>query len=145
MAPISTGRALGDHRAQYVDININQILNINSQDQSTPSCRRLKSPDPKSVGKYIKKLRENFAYHQVHNRVKDLIKSLQEIENITQEKKLEYEKIDEDIYRLYKSAEKDIKLHKHQKYAWSPALDSAYKVSQYWNLRGKIWVTWKKL
>ena len=58
MAPISTGRALGDHRAQYVDININQILNINSQDQSTPSCRRLKSPDPKSVGKYVKKLRE---------------------------------------------------------------------------------------
>ena len=135
MAPISTGRSLGDHRAQYVDINIKQLLNINSQDCSTPSCRRLKSPDPKCVRKYIKKLRENFEYHKIHERLRTLVQSLQGKMEISTNQKHEYERLDEDIFRLCKSAEKEIKLFKQQKYAWSPDLDIAYKVSQYWKLR----------
>lgn len=58
MAPAEYGQHLGDHRAQFVDLNINAILSLNVHDIGAPSSRRLKSGDPKSVEKYCEKLKD---------------------------------------------------------------------------------------
>ena len=46
MAPEDFGLILGDHRAQYVDINVQNLLNLNQHDEGSPTGRRLKSSDP---------------------------------------------------------------------------------------------------
>jgi len=135
MAPLSMGRSIGDHRAQYVDINVLELLQMNTHDLSTPSSRRLKSPDPKCVTKYTKCLQDHLIDHRVFQRAEDLINNLKEKNHMTPEDKKEYEQLDEDIFRLCKSSENEIKLSKFQKHVWSPALDTAYKVANYWRLR----------
>ena len=45
---------LGDHRPQYVDINIKELLQLNTHDVGSPSSRRLRSTDPKCTESYLK-------------------------------------------------------------------------------------------
>ena len=81
MAPEDFGLILGDHRAQYVDINVQNLLNLNQHDVCSPTGRRLKSSDRKCVKKYINKLEKNYKSHNIHERVKNLWNALKN--NIT--------------------------------------------------------------
>ena len=135
MAPLSMGRSIGDHRAQYVDLNVKNLLHLNPHDNTVASSRRLKSPDPKCVNKYIESIEKHFKAHRVYDRLRSLLENLQNKSELSTDNKAEYEKLDEDIFRLCRSAENEIKLSRHQKYVWSPVLDSAYKMSNYWKLR----------
>jgi len=135
MAPLSTARLIGDHRAQYVDLNIKTLLNMNTYDCTTPSSRRLKSPDPKCVKKYVKKLTKSLTRHKVMKRLGDLLKEVEGTIVMTASQIKIYESLDADIFRLCRSAENAIKLHKQKHFAWSPILDKAFKISQYWKLR----------
>ena len=78
MAPLSMGKLIGDHKVQFVDLNVKQLLNMNPHDYSTPSSRRLKSPDPKCVGKYLEQLKTHFVTHKVYERSEKLMKSLED-------------------------------------------------------------------
>ena len=118
MAPLSTGRSIGDHRAQYPDLNVQQLLNMNQHDNSVPSSRQLKSPDLKCVNKYIESIEKYFENHKVVERLKALIQSLTKKTQMSSKDKAEYEKLDEDIFRLCRSAENEIKISRHQKYVW---------------------------
>ena len=60
MASEDNETVLSDHRPQYVDINIENVVNLNKHDIGVPTIRRLKSSDQKCVDKYVKKTMDNF-------------------------------------------------------------------------------------
>jgi len=74
MAPGRYDKILGDHRAQYVDINTNELLQLNSHDISSPSGRKLRSTDPKCTKTYIEKLLINLDKHNITQRMESLLK-----------------------------------------------------------------------
>ena len=76
MAPEDFGLILGDHIAQYIDINIKNFLNLNQHDVGSPTGRRLKSSDPKCAKKYINKPEKNYENHNIHKRVENLWNAL---------------------------------------------------------------------
>ena len=46
---------MGDHRPQYLDINVNGLLKLNIHNVCSPMARKLKSSNPKNVEIYLKK------------------------------------------------------------------------------------------
>jgi len=72
MAPGESYLSLGDHRSQYIDVNVANILHLNIYDAISPSSRRLKSNDPKKVSQYIEKVKDNFHSHNVFQRIEEL-------------------------------------------------------------------------
>ena len=128
---------LGDHRPQYLDINIEELLHLNSYDIGSPSSRRLRSTDPMCVGKYCEAVHTHFNNHKVFERMEQLWVEIQNQVTMTPSQVGKYEAIDRDVYRLCKNAEHSLKLHRHRKYVWSPALDEAVSEVQYWKLRKK--------
>ena len=137
MAPLEYERTLGDHRAQYVDINTESLLGLTSIDNSSASSRRLRSTDPKCINKYIDKLRKNFKTHNIHKRMKKLVLSLKEINGMTKCQQEQYEALDRDVFRLCINAEKQIKIMRFQQHAWSPSMEAAAKTIQHWRRRQK--------
>jgi len=137
MAPLEYERTLGDHRAQYVDINTESLLGLTSIDNSSASSRRLRSTDPKCIKKYIDKLRKNFKTHNIHKRMKKLVLSLKEINGMTKCQQEQYEALDRDVFRLCINAEKQIKIMRFQQHAWSPSMEAAAKTIQHWRRRQK--------
>ena len=123
---------LGDHRPQYVDINIKNLLELNGHENECPPPRRLKSSNPKSVDTYVVKTEEHFKAHNVYLRVEKLWVELQNSVIMTQSQIERYNAIDRDIYRLCKNAESSIRGKRHTKYVWSPALDAAVNLVRYW-------------
>ena len=138
MAPEIYGNTLGNHRAQYIDINILNLLELNIHDIGAPASRRLRSSDPKCIEKYIEKLKENLLHHKVFERMENLWVDIANQVVLNQEQVETYEAIDRDVFRLCVNAEKNIKMHKNMKYVWSPALDNAAKDVQYWQARKKF-------
>ena len=130
---------LGDHKPQFLDINIKGMLNLNIYDVCSPTSRRLKSSHPKNVKVYLKKLEENFVNHNVFSRVEELWQELENKIIMTPTQVSKYNAIDRDIYRLCKNAEYEIRPRKVTKYAWSPSLDAAVYAVQYWKQRKKWW------
>ena len=128
---------MGDHRPQYLDINVNGLLKLNIHDVCSPTARKLKSSNPKNVEIYLKKVEENFMEHNIFHRVESLWNELDKKVIMTPIQIEKYEAIDRDIYRLSKNAENEIKGHHHMKYVWSPALDAAVFSVQYWKQRQK--------
>ena len=126
---------LGDHRPQYVDINIKELLQLNTHDVGSPSSRRLRSTDPKCTESYLKKLHTNFKNHKVYERMEKLWEEVKNQVTLTKEQIGKYEAIDRDVYRLCINAEKTVILHTCTKYVWSPALDEAVSEVQYWKVR----------
>ena len=137
MAPLEYERTLGDHRAQYVDINTESLLGLTSIDNSSASSRRLRSTDPKCINKYIDKLRKNFKTHNIHKRMQKLVLSLKEINGMTKCQQEQYEALDRDVFRLCINAEKQIKIMRFQQHAWSPSMEAAAKTIQHWRRRQK--------
>ena len=131
---------LGDHRPQYVDINVKGLLDIGTHDIDSPTSRKLKSTHPKSVDAYVKQLLLNFGEHNIFERVEKLWMELEKRVTMTQIHMVKYEAIDRDIYRLCVNAENCLKSNRHGKYVWSPALDAAVNVVYYWKMRLKHFV-----
>ena len=137
MAPESYGDRLGDHRAQYLDIDVRQLLHLNIHDIGSPTSRRLKSQDPKCTEKYCEKVFENFTNHNIFARLEALWNEVENYAAMTEYHVRQYEAIDIDVYRLCLNAESSIKMQRKVKYVWSPALDDAMNTVQYWNARKK--------
>ena len=132
---------LGDHRPQYVDLNIKNILKLNVHDAESPTSRRLKSSNPKSTETYINKTKDHFSAHNIFNRVEQLWNELDSSVIMTPVQIDRYDAIDRDIYRLCTNSESIIRGHRHTKYVWSPALDSAVNVVRYWTQRQKCFAS----
>ena len=126
---------LGDHRPQYVDLNIKSILHLDVHDNDTPSSGRLKSSNPKSIETYINKAKEHFTAHNIYNRVEDLWTGLNNKVTLTKSQCESYNAIDRDIYRLCTNAESMIRGHRRTKYVWSPSLETAGNEVRYWTQR----------
>ena len=126
---------MGDHRPQYVDIDVESMLHLNVYDIGAPTSRKLKSSNPKSVDTYIKKVKENFEIHNIFNRIESLWNELQNKVTMTEIQQNKYEAIDNDVIRLCLNAENVLKKIRNTKYVWSPSLDTAMKLVQYWTMR----------
>ena len=126
---------MGDHRPQYVDIDVESILQLNVYDIGAPTSRKLKSSNPKSVETYIRKVIENFENHNVFKRVEALWEELRNKATMTEIQQNKYDAIDNDVIRLCVNAENVLKKIRNTKYVWSPALDTAMKQVQYWTMR----------
>ena len=128
---------MGDHRAQYIDININELLQLNIHDIGSPSSRRLRSTDIKSVKIYTDILKNHFMNHKIYQRMEKLWEDARQQIVLTPKQIQTYEAIDRDVYRLCTNAENNLKLYTYTKFLWSPALDDAMKEVQHWKLRKK--------
>ena len=128
---------LGDHRPQYLDVDIAPLLQLNKYDFGAPSARKLKSSNPKNVEAYIKKVLENFSMHNVFNRIESLWDELAGKAKLNKSQMSKYEAIDRDVTRLCRNAENVLQTIRKEKYVWSPALDSAGKFLHYWQMRLK--------
>ena len=135
MAPGRYDKILGDHRAQYVDINTNELLQLNSHDISSPSSRKLRSTDPKCTKTYIEKLLISFDKHNLTHRMENLLREIDGHDTLTPRQQAKYEKIDRDVHRLCTNAENNIRTVKSEKYMWSPELDTGVKTVQHWKAR----------
>ena len=138
MAPGESYLSLGDHRSQYIAVNVANILHLNIYDAISPSSRRLKSNDPKKVSQYIEKVKDNFHSHNVFQRIEELWDTIKTNETMSKKQIKTYEKIDRDVYRLCTNAENNIKFFQPRKFVWSPELDEAVKEAQYWEERKKF-------
>ena len=128
---------MGDHRPQYIDIDVNSLLQLHRHDIESPSARKLKSSNPRCVAAYMEKLGENFVNHNIYDRMESLWTEMEGKVVMTAKQVDRYEALDRDIFRLCKNAENNICSVKRGRYMWSPALDSAMKVVKYWKLRKK--------
>ena len=137
MAPKDLSLRLGDHRLQYIDIDIKALLGMNSHDQVAPTCRRLKSYDPKCVTLYIDEVNKGFSNHTIAERINKLWGELENATEMSPSQERRYNSIDRDVHRLCTSAEKKIGVHKKRRYVWSPELDHGMKVVRYWKSRRK--------
>ena len=90
------------------------------------------------------KIIDNFISHNIFQRVEILWNELESSSIMTLKQINKYEKIDREIFRLCANAENKIKGKKHNKYVWSPVLDSAVRAVQYWKKRKKCFTNDKK-
>ena len=127
----------GDHRLQYLDINVKTLLQLNSLDIGSPSSRRLRSTDRKGVKLYCEVVHNHFTRHKVYDRLEKLCGELKSKVVMTMSQMDRYEAIDRDVHRLCTNAEKALKIYTNTKFLWSPALDEAVKEVQHWKLRKK--------
>ena len=109
---------LGDHRAQYVDININDLLELNIHDIGSQSSRRLRSTDVKSVKIYCDTVQKHFKTHKVYERVQKLWERTKKRIVMTPSQIKKYEAIDRDVFRLCTNAENSLKLYTFTKFLW---------------------------
>ena len=130
-------QTIGDHRPQYVDIDVQSLLQLNVHDIGTPTARKLRSTDPKCVEKYLLKASENFVNHNIFRRIEILWEELEGQTTMTEIQQQKYEAIDRDVQRSCRNAENLISSLKKTKYVWSPALDAAMKMVRYWKSRKK--------
>ena len=107
---------LGDHRPQYLDINIKEILQMNSLDLGSQSSRRLRSTDVKAVKSYCENVHSHFKNHKIYDRMERLYEETKNQVIMTSEQIEKYEALDRDVYRLCTNAEKTIKLFPFTKY-----------------------------
>ena len=127
----------GDHRLQYLDINVKALLQLNSLDTGSPSSRRLRSTDIKGVKSYCEVVHNHFTHHKVYERLEKLCGELKTQVVMTMSQMDRYEAIDRDVHRLCTNAEKTLKVYTNAKFLWSPALDEAVKEVQHWKMRKK--------
>lgn len=137
MAPESYEKMLGDHRAQYVDLNVKQLLHLNIHDVGSPTSRRLRSQDPKCIEQYCKKVEKHFKNHNVFERMEELWNITKEHATLSPYHMKLYEAIDRDVHRLCTNAEQSIGHKGPVRYVWSPELDDAMKTIRYWSTRKK--------
>ena len=82
-------------------------------------------------------MKENYETHNIFERLKELCIEIKGRTNLTRHKKMKYEALDRDIYRSCLNAEKESKKINNGKYWWSPKLDQAGMILQYWQRRKK--------
>jgi len=128
---------LGDHRAQFIDINVKELLQLNVNDVGSPVSRRLRSSDPKCIKNYCDIVHKNFTNHNVYERLEKLWKLISNQSIMTAEQIKTYNAIDRDVFRLCRNAENTLKNHSYTKYVWSPVLDEAVTEVQHWKSRKK--------
>ena len=137
IAPKSFDPILGDHRPQFIDININKLLFLNVKDVGSPTSRKLKSGDPKAVTKYLVEVKKGFNAHNVFNRIDELWDKVRSKAAMTRDDMNKYDAIDRDVYRLCCHAENGLRAYRHNKFVWSPDLDLAVRRVKHWKLRKK--------
>ena len=122
-----------DHRAIYIDINIRDILDIDTNHFPPFLFRRLKSTSQSAVQAYIKSISYGYKRLKLRSRLRKLSKSLK-VQGPTPQNILSLNNIDRDITQLMMSAESSCsRVHKNCKSPWSPALKdsiTAYRRSK---------------
>jgi len=115
-------RTLGDHRGQYVDINIKGMLGISKMDTYMAPRRRLNTKDINATKKYLEKLTKSIVYHNVEERMRNIITGLSNAKNEidVMRSAREYDKVAEDMHRLCRNAEKGCKKLGKSDKPWFP-------------------------
>ena len=110
--------SLGDHRGQYIDLDIKGLLGLNKIDRNNQANRRLKTNDIKSTKKYLKQLKKSIKKHNIAERMKKLLMKIDQ-KCPKQEIQQMYNKIDSDMFRLCKNAENKCKKLSNKNTPWS--------------------------
>jgi len=115
-------RTLGDHRGQYIDINIKGMLGISKMDTYMAPRRRLNTKDINATKKYLEKLTKSIEYHNVTESMKNIITGLRNAGNESDIRRSarEYDKVAEDMHRLCRNAEKICKKLGKSDKPWFP-------------------------
>ena len=137
MEPESLSGNCGDHHGMIIQMHIGSLLNLKEQDLMGPTSRKLKSNDVKGVEKYVEKLEKGIEEHNIAERMKTLITEIQGKPTLSEYHKKIYEGLDEDMFRLCINAERQIRRGKTGKFMWSPSLDKAHRIANYWRNRKK--------
>ena len=70
--------------------------------------KKRQTKDVKSTEKYMENVEETLLRHRVFERIESLSEKLNRQQGINNEDILEYEKIDRDVFRLCRGAEKNV-------------------------------------
>ena len=100
---------LGDHRGIIIDIDTEKLLHTSINEMNIMNTRKLTCSHVKAIKAYEEKLMKHFEHHKIKERTTRLQKMTRECElgkcTVSLVKKM-YEKIDRDVFRLCKNAEK---------------------------------------
>ena len=118
-----------DHRAIYIDLNILDILDIDTNHFPPFLFRRLKSTSQSAVQSYIKAISKGYKHYRIRARLRRVTKSLKK-QGATSQNVIALNQLDSDITQLMQSAEKSCSnVNKQCKSPWSPTLKVA--ISEY--------------
>ena len=117
------GKLPSDHRAIWIQIDTSIIIGTNPDPPTNPEARRLKCGDPRTIKKYNTALNEYLNYNGFYPRLNELLTTYSN--PLTNEEKIEYEKLDEIRIRGMKKAEKKCRKLNMGKYQWSVDLQKA--------------------
>ena len=121
MAPISYNKILGDHWAQYIDINTTELLQLEyTHDISSPSSRKLRSTDPKCTKNLYRQTVKKYRTPQGFPMNGKTAKKIDGRSTLTPRQQSKFEAIDRGVHRLCTNAENNIRTVKSEKYMWSP-------------------------
>ena len=134
MAPFDL-HTLGDHRGMLIDIDIQQILTWSTTDRITSVSRKLATNNPKVTKKYLERLEVSFEKQNIYDRTEKLFHQWKTKEKSRWEVMKIYGKLDNEIFHLYRKAEKRCRKTVSGKYQWSPALAKAIEILAYWKAR----------
>ena len=98
-------QTLGDHRGMLIDINIKELLASKNLHLDITSGRKLLSGNPKSVTKYLEKVRRGFEKQNIGERAKKLLHRVHNKRRSPRELMRRYNILDGDLFRIYKRAE----------------------------------------
>ena len=116
-----------DHRAIYIDLNLKDILDIDTNHFPPFLFRRLKSTSQSAVQSYIKSIAKGYKQLHIRSRLRRLTKSFKK-QGATSLNIRALNQLDSDITKLMMSAESSCsKVHKNCKSPWSPTLKDAIK------------------
>lgn len=118
-----------DHRALFIDIDINTFLHGKPEYLTPPQHRQVTTKDPRIVVEYITEVAKYLDDHNYTARIEKVIA----MDNNSELATVEIEKIDRDMTRARMQASK--KLGRRYKAGWSPKLQNAYLTQQYWVTR----------
>ena len=103
--------SLGDHRGILIDVDVQALLHTSEKEMHHVGARRLDTRNTRAVRKYKKILKKGLKNHNIHDRLEKLnllVNAMkQKKESVKEDIILQYNKLDRDIHRLCKNAEKN--------------------------------------
>ena len=127
------GSSLSDHRPLWIDIDINNFIGSKPPVKPTYAARRLKTNDPRVVGKYKAYLHQLLLEHDLYYRAEILAASITNQE-LNEDQQAEYEELDAIKTWAMKEAEKQCRKLKMGEIPWSPTLQKVRNRIEYLTL-----------
>ena len=116
-----------DHRAIYVDLDVNALLDDFNPNFVPPPYRRLKSSIPKRVDKYCEQMKDRWFLYNIKEKVDQLEDTLKKKGKSVETTNL-MNNIDNQIQEIMRCSEKKCcKIGRHANFSWSAAFGKALK------------------